>query len=97
MTFFSPLPCFSTVADEKDFAEFDGRARLSVELFDLEDGAVLDPILFAARGDDRVHRDNSGNPFETKALSPVPFRREAHSTYALKAGQTINNPLESMP
>src|SRR4051812_25849328 len=57
-----------TVADEQDFAEFDGGARLHVEFFDLQNGAVLDPILFAARGDNRVHRDCSGKPFETKAL-----------------------------
>src|SRR5689334_16999237 len=85
------------VTDEQDFAELNCGARLAVEFLDLEDGAVLDPILFAARGDDRVHLDCSGKPFETKALSPVPFRREAHSTYRWKAGQTINNPLESMP
>src|SRR5688572_32439009 len=79
------------VTDEQDLTEFNGGPRLAVELLDLEDGAVFDPILLAARGDDRVHLDCSGKPFETKALSPVPFRREAHSTYRWKAGQTINN------
>src|SRR5687768_7605219 len=77
------------VADEQNFAELDRGAWLGIELLHLEDGAVLDPILFAARGDNRVHLECSGKPFETKALSPVPFRREAHSTYRGKAGQTI--------
>src|SRR3982750_462195 len=90
-----------TVADEQDFAEFHRGAGLCIELLHLEDGAVLDPILFAARGDDRVHLDCSGKPFETKALSPVPFRREAHSTYRPPVGQTdrqtVNKPLESTP
>src|ERR1044072_5093687 len=48
------------VSEEQDFAELDGRAFFCVEPLDLEDGALLNPILFAARGDDRVHRDYSG-------------------------------------
>src|SRR4249920_3295953 len=87
------------VADEQHFAELNRGAGLCIELLHLEDGSVLDPILFAARGDDRVHLDCSGKPFETKALKPVPFRRDAHSTYRPSIGQTgrqtIFNPLES--
>jgi hypothetical protein len=37
------------------------------------------------------------NSFETNALSAVPFRRDAHSTQAPKAGQSLNIPLESTP
>src|SRR5687767_1197675 len=86
-----------TVTDEQDFAEFDRRALFRIESFDLQDGALLDPILFAARGDDRVHRGISKKPFGTKALSPVPSRREAHSTERSKAGQSLNISVESMP
>src|SRR5688572_9157780 len=46
-------------ANEQNFAEFDRRARFAREVFHLEDGALLDPILLAARGDDRVHLDDS--------------------------------------
>src|ERR1043165_7897881 len=60
----------AAVTDEQDFAEFDRRARIAREGFNLKDGALLDPILFAARGDDRVHRRISKKPFGTKALKP---------------------------
>ena len=55
---------------EQDFAEFNGGTRLAREAFHLQDGALLDSILFAARGDDRVHREISKKPFGTKALKP---------------------------
>src|SRR3982750_2827730 len=56
------------VADQQDFAKLDRGARLRIELLDLEDGALLDPILFTARGDDRVHRDNSAKFFRNQRL-----------------------------
>src|SRR5690349_14048287 len=87
----------AAVADEQDFAEFDRRARIAREALHLKDGALLDPILFAARGDDRVHRRVSKKPFGTKALSRVPSRRDAHSTDAPQAGQSLNKPVESTP
>src|SRR5262245_38248082 len=56
------------VADEQDFAELDRRARFAREGFNLKDRALLDPILFAARGDDRVHLDNSAKFFRNQRL-----------------------------
>src|ERR1041384_7199102 len=64
-----------TVADEQDFAEFNRRARIAREGFNLKDRALLDSILFAARGDDRVHREISKKPFGTKALKPCAIPR----------------------
>src|SRR5688500_17571145 len=54
------------IREEQDFAKLNRATRLAIELLHLEDGVFLDPILFAARGDVRVHLDISGNPFETK-------------------------------
>src|ERR1043165_3585546 len=48
------------IGEQQHVAKGDGCARLRVELLDLEDGALFHSILFAARGDDRVHRENSG-------------------------------------
>jgi hypothetical protein len=59
------------VTEQQHFAEFDGRAFLSVEPFDLQDGALLNPILFAARGDDRVHRDDSEKTVRDQSLKAV--------------------------
>src|SRR5580704_7501162 len=39
-----------TLTDEQHFAKFDRRARLSVELLDLEHAVLGHAILFAARG-----------------------------------------------
>src|ERR1044071_597063 len=71
-----------TVADEQDFAEFDRRAGFAREGFNLEDGAFLDPILFAARGDDRVHRDNSAKFFRNQRLKrcAIPKGRAFYGT-----------------
>jgi len=43
-------------AKHQDFAESDFRARFTVELFDNQQIAGLDPVLLAAGFDHRVHR-----------------------------------------
>ena len=90
------------VTEEQHFAELDGRARLSVEFLDLEDGALFDPILFAARGDDRVHRDCSEKTVRDQSLKAVChpegtriLRRRPRTGQT--AASTPINPVESMP
>src|SRR3979490_1980920 len=44
-----------SLAYQQHFAEFDGRARLGIELFDAKDTVLGDPILLSAGGNDCVH------------------------------------------
>src|ERR1035438_4243177 len=43
------------VSDQENLVKLHRRAKIGAELFDAQYSALLDPILFAARGDDRVH------------------------------------------
>ena len=68
-------------------AEFDRAARLAIELLDLEGRCLsrhvlLPPVAMTA------YILISPETYRNQALSPVPFRREAHSTYRLGVGQT---------
>src|SRR6188768_1897287 len=59
------------IAEQQDFAQRNGRAFFGVETLDLQDGALLYSILFTARGDDRVHRDDSEKTVRDQSLKAM--------------------------
>src|SRR5690242_18447682 len=59
------------VGEQQYFTERDGGALFGVEPLNLEDGALFDSILFAARGDDRVHLADSEKFVRDQSLKAV--------------------------
>src|ERR1700690_1602045 len=91
------------VGDHQHLVEFHGGTGLREQLFDAQHRTLLDPILFAARGDDRVHCLQLRSGCRPQEQAPHAYHKRptpgacgacekvAHSNDAAAAGQTTHS------